>query len=57
MRDQSLTKKDQIFLHNLSEIDFGPIAFKLINPEEGKEWTLEKVTKNIEGYRRFLWLN
>jgi hypothetical protein len=48
---------DREFLSRLNQIDFGPIAFKLMHPEDGQIWTLERVTHEIEQYRRFLWLN
>jgi hypothetical protein len=38
------------------EIDFGPIAFKLMHPDEGMGFTLCEVTESIEQYRRFLYL-
>jgi len=50
------TPEDKAFLKKLSSIDFGPIAYKLINPEEGEGWSLERATKAIEQYRRFLFL-
>ncbi|MGD1900019.1 MAG: glycine-rich domain-containing protein [Phormidesmis sp.] len=45
---------DRAFLVKLSAIDFGPIAFKLMNPEVGEPWSLERATQAIEQYRRFL---
>lgn len=50
------TPADREFLAKLSSIDFGPIAYKLINPEVGEGWSLQQATKAIEGYRRFLFL-
>ena len=47
---------DQNFLAALKATDFGPIAFKLINPEEGDGWTLARATQAVEQYRRFLFL-
>ena len=47
---------DHDFLAVLSAIDFGPIAYKLINPEQGEGWSLERATRAIELYRRFLFL-
>lgn len=60
MNDESLTipsNKDKEFIDRLSQIEFGCIAFKLMNPEEGNAWTLEQATQAIEGYRKFLILN
>jgi hypothetical protein len=45
------------FLQTLNDIDFGSIAYKLINPEEGEGWSLEETTEAIEQYRFFLILN
>ncbi|MEL6161824.1 MAG: glycine-rich domain-containing protein-like [Cyanobacteria bacterium J06623_5] len=50
------TQADRDFLAKLTSIDFGPIAFKLMNPEEGEGWTLERSTKAVEQYRKFLFL-
>lgn len=50
------SQEDRDFLAKLTSIDFGPIAFKLMNPEEGEGWTLEKSTRAVEQYRRFLFL-
>ncbi|MEN8445108.1 MAG: glycine-rich domain-containing protein-like, partial [Cyanobacteria bacterium J06555_13] len=47
---------DRDFLARLSAIDFGPIAYKLMNPEEGEGWTIERATQAIEQYRKFLFL-
>jgi hypothetical protein len=44
------------FLQRLTEVDFGPIAFKLMHPDEGMGLTLSEVTEAIEDYRRFLFL-
>ena len=57
MKLQSLSEENKTFLQRLAAIDFGPIAFKLMNPEEGQGWTLEQATDAIEQYRRFLLLN
>jgi hypothetical protein len=48
---------DQIFLEKLAAIDFGSIAFKLMNPDVGEGLTLEQATRAIERYRRFLFLH
>lgn len=52
-----IAQVDRDFLVALSAIDFGPIAFKLMNPEEGEPWSLARATKAIEQYRRFLFLS
>lgn len=55
-----LSPEDRDFLVRLSAVDFGPIAYKLINPRlepgEGDGWTLERTTQAIEQYRKFLFL-
>ncbi|MEL6489692.1 MAG: glycine-rich domain-containing protein-like [Cyanobacteria bacterium J06621_3] len=51
------TSVDPKFLAALSATDFGPIAFKLMHPDDGEPWTLERATKAIEQYRRFLFLS
>ncbi|WP_219884550.1 glycine-rich domain-containing protein [Merismopedia glauca] len=45
---------DRAFLERLAAIDFGAIAFKLMNAEDGDSWTLEMATWAIAQYRRFL---
>lgn len=60
MNDKSLiipSNKDQEFIARLSQIEFGCIAFKLMNPEDGVAWSIEQVTQAIEQYRLFLILN
>ena len=57
MIPQSLSQQDTEFLNRLSNIDFGPIAFKLMHPDTGKGWSIQKVTRAIEQYRRFLFLH
>lgn len=56
MKKRNLSEVDSTFLENLKATDFGPIAFKLMNPDDGPGWTLEQVTRGIEQYRRFLML-
>jgi len=51
------TEDQRKFLKRLSEIDFGPVAFKLIHADDQKPWTLERATSAIQLYRRFLFLN
>lgn len=53
---QTISKVDRDFLVRLSAVDFGPIAYKLMNPEEGEGWSVERATQAIEAYRRFLFL-
>ncbi len=53
----SLSADDRAFLHRLQTIDFGPIAFKLMNPDDGMGLTLAQVTYEIELYRKFLFLS
>jgi hypothetical protein len=47
----------QNFIERLNQIDFGPIAFKLMNPEDGAVLSIDRVTISIEQYRQFLLLN
>jgi hypothetical protein len=56
MTQQTLSVEDKAFLEQLAAIDFGPIAFKLINGEDGESWTLEQATDAIAQYRKFLLL-
>jgi hypothetical protein len=44
-------------LNRLNKTDFGPVAFKLMHPEDGEAWSIEQATKAIEKYRLFLILN
>jgi hypothetical protein len=57
MTQVTLSTQDKAFLERLSAIDFGPIAFKLMHPEDSEGWSLERVTRAVELYRRFLFLN
>ncbi|MBP0016796.1 MAG: glycine-rich domain-containing protein-like [Cyanobacteria bacterium SBLK] len=50
----NLSERDRQFLEELKATDFGPIAYKLMNPDEGKGLTLEEATRGIEEYRKFL---
>ncbi|MEL7224630.1 MAG: glycine-rich domain-containing protein-like [Cyanobacteria bacterium J06576_12] len=54
---RTIAKTNRVFLAKLSTIDFGPIAYKLMHPEEGEAWNIERVTRAIEQYRRFLFLS
>lgn len=54
---QTLAKTDRDFLAKLSNIDFGPIAYKLMHPEDGEAWDLARATQAVEQYRRFLFLS
>jgi hypothetical protein len=53
---KQLTPESYNFLQRLTEIDFRPIAFKLVHPDKGAGLSLEEVTESIEQYRRFLFL-
>lgn len=57
MEQQVLSDSERAFLSKLQKIDFGPIAFKLMYPEEGQGWTKEEATQAINKYRRFLLIN
>lgn len=52
-----ISASDQAFLQRLTAIDFGPIGFKLMHPDQGQGWTLEQTTRAIEQYRKFLFLH
>ncbi|MGD1865537.1 MAG: glycine-rich domain-containing protein [Phormidesmis sp.] len=54
---QTLAKPDRDFVAKLSSVDFGPIAYKLMHPDEGEPWDLARVTQAVEQYRRFLFLS
>lgn len=54
---QYLNEDQYAFLERLSAIDFGPVAFKLMHAEDREPWSLERATRAIELYRRFLLLN
>lgn len=57
MTSQLLRDHKRAFLTRLGQVDFGPIAFKLMNPEEEGGLTLEQATYAIQQYRRFLFLH
>lgn len=57
MKPQMPHRSDQFFLEKLAAIDFEPIAFKLMYPDEGNGLTLAQATHAIEQYRRFLFLH
>ena len=57
MEQQLLSDSDRAFLSKLQNLDFGPIAFKLMYPEEGQGLTKEQATKAINKYRKFLFLS
>ena len=44
------------FIHKLASLDLGPIAYKLMNPEDGQGLTQAEVTKALVQYMRFLLL-
>lgn len=54
---QQLSESHKRFLMRLTEIEFGSIAFRLMNSEVGDCLTLEQATYAIEQYRRFLFLH
>ena len=56
MKLLNLSEVDRTFLEKLRDTDFGPIAFKLMHPDDGPGWTLEQAIRGIEQYRRFLML-
>ena len=44
------------FLSKLKSLDLGPIAYKLLYPDEGNGWTKEEITRAITHYKIFLLL-
>lgn len=46
----------QTFIQKLKTLDLGPIAYKLMHPEEGHGWTYERTTKALVRYLMFLFL-
>lgn len=44
-------------LDGFHALDLEPIMVKLMDPEEGEAWSLEKVRRVAEWYQRFLFLN
>jgi hypothetical protein len=55
MKTLTGTKK-QGLLKRESGLDYGPLAYKLMNPESGDGISLAEATHLIEKYRRFLLL-
>jgi hypothetical protein len=47
----------QGFLDKLGGIDFGPLAYSLVHPNDGPAWTIAQTTVAIEQYRQFLVLS
>lgn len=45
------------FIQRLSQIDFNPIKFKLVDSHEGPGWSSKEADQVINQYRRFLVLN
>ncbi len=56
MISKELSQSNEEFLQRLMKVGFGPIGFKLMNPEEGEGLTLKEVEAAIEQYRGFLYL-
>jgi hypothetical protein len=48
---------NSIIVSCLNKIEFGSIGYRLMHPTNGKAWTLEQTTHEIQQYRRFLWLS
>ena len=44
------------FISKLASLDFGPIVYKLMHPEEGRGWTQAEATVALVQYMRFLLL-
>jgi hypothetical protein len=59
VKEMQLTDKSALekLVKRLNRVDFGPIAYKLIDHETGEGWTIEQATEAIEQYRRFLLLH
>ena len=54
--EQVRNESAQSCLNQLNELDWGPIAYKLMNPESGKGWTQEQTKRGIARYLVFLTL-
>lgn len=50
----SLNPELMQFINKLNRVDFGPLAYQLIN---GEGWMMDRTIDAIEQYRRFLVLN
>lgn len=57
MNSAWVISSDPSFVEKLQQIDWGPIAFKLMHPDDGQGWSLEQATTAIDRYRKFLWLS
>ncbi|MDY6940266.1 MAG: hypothetical protein SWY16_21745 [Cyanobacteriota bacterium] len=44
------------FINKLASLDLGPIAYKLMHPEDGRGWTQIEATSALVQYMRFLLL-
>ncbi len=51
-----LNETQREFLHKLNSMDFGPLAYKLMNPEDRPGLSLEQATDAITKYKGFLFL-
>lgn len=49
-------KKLVLLKQKVDELDLEPIAVKLMDPEDGKGWSLEKALAMVGEYRKFLFL-
>ncbi|MEN9868763.1 MAG: hypothetical protein RL748_4353 [Pseudomonadota bacterium] len=47
-------EKQQAFLHKLNSLDFGPLAYKLMNPEDRPGLSFEQSIDAIKKYKGFL---
>lgn len=60
MNETTTTSDDRIDLHAIKEriddLDLDPIKIKLMDPEEGKGWSLERADEVEKWYKRYLFL-
>ena len=53
---ERMNETQKEFLHKLNSLDFGPLAYKLMNPEDRPGLSLEQTTDAITRYKGFLFL-
>ena len=54
--EPKVDEKMKEFLHKLNSLDFGPLAYKLMNPEDRPGLSFEQTTDAIKKYKGFLFL-
>ena len=53
---QTVSYQMKVFTEKLKQLDFGPIAYKLMHKSDGLGWSREKTTQAISRYLMFLTL-